>query len=581
MRFWLQFGLFFSLWFAAANHAWAGSATWNLDPTSGDWNTAANWTPLSVPNGPSDIATFAESNQTTISISEPTEVSELAFTAGADEFEITVNPLAVLTVSGLGISNESGLIQKLIAMSEGSSDAEIDFINSAIAGMSVRITNAAPGTGPGVARTRFDGDSSAGEAVILNEGSTASGPGGNGVTIFYGSSSAADATITNTGGTVPGAENGAVFFNDRATAAHSILTSIPGVEGAEASSAISFGGKTTAGTARLTNLGGRSENAPGAESTFQAESTAANSTIVNEGGVALNAGGGFTTFFDNSTADNSSLIANTGIAGGQGGYFAFFGNSGGGTVRVTLLGGGALHIDGHNSPGMKIGSVTGSGLIFLGANRLTIGTNDLDSTFTGVIDDSGLGGSLRKIGDRSLVLAGANTYTGKTTVNRGTLIVNNTTGSGTGFGPVAIDSGRLAGQGIIAGAVTIGDGVSNKAVLSPGVSGVGVLTLQSTLSFAANSAYNWNFAPDSVEADEVTALGVTIAPGARFVAVGRRGTTLPLGTIFVAINNTSSLPIEGTFTNLADGAVLTVNGNNFQASYSGGDGNDLTLTVVP
>jgi hypothetical protein len=26
---------------------------------------------------------------------------------------------------------------------------------------------------------------------------------------------------------------------------------------------------------------------------------------------------------------------------------------------------------------------------------------------------------------------------------------------------------------------------------------------------------------------------------------------------------------------------VTVNGNNFQASYTGGDGNDLTLTVVP
>jgi hypothetical protein len=28
-------------------------------------------------------------------------------------------------------------------------------------------------------------------------------------------------------------------------------------------------------------------------------------------------------------------------------------------------------------------------------------------------------------------------------------------------------------------------------------------------------------------------------------------------------------------------AIVNVNGNNIQASYSGGDGNDLTLTVVP
>ena len=36
--------------------ATAGSATWNLNPTSNDWNTAANWTPMTVPNGPSDEA---------------------------------------------------------------------------------------------------------------------------------------------------------------------------------------------------------------------------------------------------------------------------------------------------------------------------------------------------------------------------------------------------------------------------------------------------------------------------------------------------------------------------------------------
>ena len=39
--------------------------------------------------------------------------------------------------------------------------------------------------------------------------------------------------------------------------------------------------------------------------------------------------------------------------------------------------------------------------------------------------------------------------------------------------------------------------------------------------------------------------------------------------------------LKRTFSNLADGAIVNVNGNNLQASYEGGDGNDLTLTVVP
>ena len=42
--------------------AHAGSATWNLNPTSDDWNTADNWTPNTVPNDPADIATFGLSN---------------------------------------------------------------------------------------------------------------------------------------------------------------------------------------------------------------------------------------------------------------------------------------------------------------------------------------------------------------------------------------------------------------------------------------------------------------------------------------------------------------------------------------
>ncbi len=52
---------------SAASTAFAGSATWNLNPTSGDWNTAANWTPATVPNGPADTATFDISNTTGMS----------------------------------------------------------------------------------------------------------------------------------------------------------------------------------------------------------------------------------------------------------------------------------------------------------------------------------------------------------------------------------------------------------------------------------------------------------------------------------------------------------------------------------
>src|SRR5437016_11554387 len=85
----------------------AGSATWNLNPTSGDWNTAVNWTPATVPNGPSDTATFAVSNTTAISVSASTEVNAIVFDPAASGFTITDSASRLLTISGAGIINNS------------------------------------------------------------------------------------------------------------------------------------------------------------------------------------------------------------------------------------------------------------------------------------------------------------------------------------------------------------------------------------------------------------------------------------------------------------------------------------------
>jgi hypothetical protein len=38
-------------WFTVSPTALAGSATWLTNPGSGNWNSATNWTPATVPNG--------------------------------------------------------------------------------------------------------------------------------------------------------------------------------------------------------------------------------------------------------------------------------------------------------------------------------------------------------------------------------------------------------------------------------------------------------------------------------------------------------------------------------------------------
>lgn len=54
---------------------------------------------------------------------------------------------------------------------------------------------------------------------------------------------------------------------------------------------------------------------------------------------------------------------------------------------------------------------------------------------------------------------------------------------------------------------------------------------------------------------------------------------MPSGTLFTLIRNTASIPISGSFANLADSATITVGNNTYKANYEGGDGNDLALTV--
>ena len=76
-------------------------------------------------------------------------------------------------------------------------------------------------------------------------------------------------------------------------------------------------------------------------------------------------------------------------------------------------------------------------------------------------------GSFAKRGSGTFTMSGDNTYSGGTAVQQGTLLVNNSTGSGTGSGPVDVSSGAtLGGHGSIDGLLTIEAG----GTLAPGTS---------------------------------------------------------------------------------------------------------------
>ncbi len=124
--------------------SFAGTATWKASPGSGDWNTASNWTPSTIPNDSSDTATFAFSNTTGVSLSAVTQFNGLVFNAGASAFTITVSSSFPLTITGVGITNNSGITQNFVTTTVGHGSAgEIEFINSATAGSGTFFTNTA------------------------------------------------------------------------------------------------------------------------------------------------------------------------------------------------------------------------------------------------------------------------------------------------------------------------------------------------------------------------------------------------------------------------------------------------------
>ena len=135
--------------------------------------------------------------------------------------------------------------------------------------------------------------------------------------------------------------------------------------------------------------------------------------------------GGANTYTGPTVVNAGTLQAGVASVAGTSGAF-------GKDSAVTLANtaGATLDLNNFNT---QIGSLTGGGTtggnVTLGSATLTVGANNTTpAAYAGVISGTG---RLTKIGTGTLTLTGANTYTGPTAVNAGTLLVNGTS-SGTG-----------------------------------------------------------------------------------------------------------------------------------------------------
>jgi autotransporter-associated beta strand protein len=434
----------------------AGSATWDLNPGSGDWNTAVNWTPMTVPNGSADAATFDVSNTTNVSISANTEVNGIAFAAAAPVYTITASPSSTLTVSGIGITNNSATAQHFLTNTdEAGNFGQIFFSNTAVADGAFSNSAAIVGNPTG-GSTQFFNSSSAGSASFSNHaGADPAGGGSGGSTQFFNSSTAGNGSFVNAGGDGSLSDQNlplgggftffkddsnagtGTFLNDGATESHPNAS--PGVT--------SFFDHSSAANGMFSNHAGYFPDAEAGLTRFLDSSTAGNATFVNNSGPFFTAAGqgGATLFLNASTAGNGTFI-NNGAPDGEGGFTQFGDNSSAGNGIFTNNPGG---LDGTNGSTRFGGNST--------AGNATVINNGADSTL-----GNPQGGSTEF---RENSTAGSATLIANGGTNGGSGGVIDFSGDSTGgtsrvaiFGNGNLDISRHNAPGVAIGSIE-GDGV--------------------------------------------------------------------------------------------------------------------------
>src|SRR5262249_16237333 len=151
---------------------------------------------------------------------------------------------------------------------------------------------------------------------------------------------------------------------------------------------------------------------------------------------------------------------------------------------------------------------------------LTI-TQSNNKTFGGTITDtfseydgsgSGTTGPLNllKNGPATLILSGANTYTGSTTVSAGSLQIDGSLSSSA----VTVQSGgRLTGVGVLGGTVSVQFG----GTVAPGDGAPGALTINSTLTLAGSAVMEVGKSGSTLTSDQIVGLTTVVYGGSLVV----------------------------------------------------------------
>jgi autotransporter-associated beta strand protein len=297
----------------------------------------------------------------------------------------------------------------------------------------------------------------------------------------------------------------------------------------------------------------------------------------------LNIVGGTVTHNATGNATLCSAVIN--LTGGTlqatgSGNFDFFNNGTGNTAVNSLASGTSSTIAGKVN--LRQGDNDPTGTVFTvadgtAANDLVVSATLANGTYEGA------NSAIQKSGTGVMVLTATNTYSGPTTVNAGTLLVNGSL-QNTSLTTVATGA-TLGGTGTIASAVNV------SGVIAPGAGIAALATGSLSLLNGARYAYDLNTTTHDGDLLNVGGnLGIN------------SGVTLDLTDLTTshALTNNTKLSLisysgswnHGTFTGLADDSIFTLGANQWRINYNdvtagsnllggGGYANFVTMTVIP
>jgi autotransporter-associated beta strand protein len=437
-----------------------------------NFNSNGAWSPSGVP-GPGDVAVFDVAMSVDPNLSGSLTIQELNFsTTASSGYDLTSSNTGIkLTLTNTGTGTTSAINA---ANTSGTNTIDAPIVLGAAANSTQTFTQASGGTlivNGVISNTNNVTLSLAGGGIIqLGGANTYTG----GTTLTAGTLNINNASALGTGTfTIAGGSN-AIIDN---TTAGAITLSTNNAQ-------IWNGDFTFTGTQSL-NLG------TGAVTLGASRAVTVNANNLTVGGVISGSGFGLTK----AGAGTLTLGGANTYSGGTTVSAGTLQLSGSGTLGSTngglTVNGGTLNLNGTNQ---GVGNLTGSGGTILnnatGTNvTLTIGnSNGTGGNYSGVIANrtSGTGTvALTKTGTGTITLSGTNTYTGATTVNAGTLLVNGNNSAATGAVSVNGGGTTLGGTGTIGGAVTVGSGAILLGGTGSGASGT--LTLANNLTLNLGS----------------------------------------------------------------------------------------------